>query len=60
MATSFVHLHLHTEYSMLDGAARVSDVVATAVTDRYRANTGRSPNAFAVSAVDGAGLVATS
>ena len=33
MASSFVHLHLHTEYSMLDGAARVPDVVATAVAD---------------------------
>ena len=28
-----------------------------AVADRYRAETGREPNAFAVSAVDGAGLV---
>ena len=25
--TSFVHLHVHTEYSMLDGAARVADLV---------------------------------
>ncbi|MCX6429305.1 MAG: DNA polymerase III subunit alpha [Actinobacteria bacterium] len=25
---SFVHLHTHTEYSMLDGAARVGDLVA--------------------------------
>jgi DNA polymerase-3 subunit alpha len=25
---SFVHLHLHTEYSMLDGAARLKDVFA--------------------------------
>jgi len=33
VATSFVHLHLHTEYSMLDGAARVPDVIATAVAD---------------------------
>ncbi|HEV2993996.1 MAG TPA: DNA polymerase III subunit alpha [Acidimicrobiia bacterium] len=33
MTTSFVHLHLHTEYSMLDGAARVSDVIATAAAD---------------------------
>ena len=33
MAKSFVHLHLHTEYSMLDGAARVQDVVATAASD---------------------------
>jgi DNA polymerase-3 subunit alpha len=27
---SFSHLHLHTEYSLLDGAARISDVVSTA------------------------------
>jgi len=33
VATSFVHLHLHTEYSMLDGAARVGDVIATAAAD---------------------------
>lgn len=25
---SFVHLHVHSEYSMLDGAARLSDLVA--------------------------------
>jgi len=25
---SFVHLHCHTEYSMLDGASRISDLVA--------------------------------
>jgi len=24
---SFVHLHVHTDYSMLDGAARISDLV---------------------------------
>ena len=24
---SFVHLHVHTEYSMLDGAARVGELV---------------------------------
>ena len=30
---SFVHLHQHTEYSMLDGAARVKDVVACAAED---------------------------
>jgi len=30
---SFVHLHLHTEYSLLDGAARIPDVVAKAVAD---------------------------
>ena len=26
----FTHLHLHTEYSLLDGAARISDVVSRA------------------------------
>jgi DNA polymerase III subunit alpha len=30
---SFVHLHQHTEYSMLDGAARIGDVVSAAVRD---------------------------
>ena len=38
-------------------AAGATDAVATAVTDRYRAETGREPTAFAVSAVNGAGLV---
>ncbi|HZQ85614.1 MAG TPA: DNA polymerase III subunit alpha, partial [Acidimicrobiales bacterium] len=33
MARSFVHLHTHTEFSMLDGAARIKDVVAKAVGD---------------------------
>ncbi|MEY2425018.1 MAG: polymerase subunit alpha, partial [Actinomycetota bacterium] len=33
MGSSFTHLHLHTEYSMLDGAARVADVVKAAVAD---------------------------
>jgi len=33
VADSFVHLHLHTEYSMLDGASRVADVVSAAVAD---------------------------
>ncbi len=33
MPDSFVHLHQHTEYSMLDGAARIGDVVASAVSD---------------------------
>src|ERR1019366_8441139 len=28
--TSFVHLHVHTEYSMLDGAARIDELFATA------------------------------
>jgi len=30
---SFVHLHLHTEFSMLDGAARVDEVIAAAAAD---------------------------
>ncbi len=30
MGDSFVHLHVHTEYSMLDGAARVKDLFAEA------------------------------
>src|SRR5437660_1171127 len=33
MADSFTHLHLHTEFSMLDGAARVKDVIAAAKAD---------------------------
>ena len=30
MPTPFVHLHVHTQYSMLDGAIRVSDLIQTA------------------------------
>jgi DNA polymerase-3 subunit alpha len=30
---SFSHLHVHTEYSLLDGAARIEDIVAAAVAD---------------------------
>ncbi|HLR28127.1 MAG TPA: PHP domain-containing protein, partial [Ruania sp.] len=30
MADDFVHLHVHTEYSMLDGAARLDDLFAEA------------------------------
>jgi DNA polymerase-3 subunit alpha len=37
MAEGFVHLHNHTEYSMLDGAARVDDMVAAAAADGQRA-----------------------
>ncbi|MAO73332.1 MAG: DNA polymerase III subunit alpha [Acidimicrobiaceae bacterium] len=33
MTRSFVHLHTHTEFSMLDGAARIPDAVAAAVND---------------------------
>ncbi|HVQ87543.1 MAG TPA: DNA polymerase III subunit alpha [Actinomycetes bacterium] len=31
MADSFVHLHVHTEYSMLDGAARIGELMDAAV-----------------------------
>ena len=30
MGDSFAHLHVHTEYSMLDGAARLKDMFAEA------------------------------
>lgn len=33
MGSSFTHLHTHTEFSMLDGAARVGDVIARAAAD---------------------------
>src|SRR5213592_4267199 len=32
-APSFVHLRLHTEYSIVDGSARVDDAVAAAAAD---------------------------
>ena len=28
MSDSFVHLHLHTEYSLLDGAVKIADLMA--------------------------------
>ena len=31
MSDSFVHLHLHTEYSLLDGAVRVQNLMQKAV-----------------------------
>jgi DNA polymerase-3 subunit alpha len=33
VGASFTHLHQHTEFSMLDGAARVPDVIARAAAD---------------------------
>ena len=33
MGSSFTHLHVHTEFSMLDGAARLDELVAKAVSD---------------------------
>ena len=37
MSDSFVHLHNHTEYSMLDGAARVEEMILAAKADGQRA-----------------------
>ncbi len=33
MSSSFVHLHTHSEFSMLDGASKVRDLVSAAVKD---------------------------
>jgi DNA polymerase III subunit alpha len=33
MGESFTHLHVHTEYSMLDGASRLDELVAAAAAD---------------------------
>jgi len=33
VAESFTHLHVHTEYSMLDGASRLDEIVAAAAAD---------------------------
>ncbi len=33
MGDSFTHLHVHTEFSMLDGASRLDELVAAAVAD---------------------------
>jgi len=33
VGSSFTHLHVHTEYSMLDGASRLDDLVAKAAAD---------------------------
>ncbi|MFN3217111.1 MAG: DNA polymerase III subunit alpha [Acidimicrobiales bacterium] len=33
MSSSFTHLHVHTEYSMLDGASRLDELVAAAAAD---------------------------
>ena len=29
----FVHLHLHSEYSLLDGAAKISEIADAAIAD---------------------------
>ena len=36
-SADFVHLHLHTEYSMLDGASRVGEIMAAVSSDRQPA-----------------------
>ncbi|EQD74699.1 DNA polymerase III alpha subunit, partial [mine drainage metagenome] len=33
MSSSFVHLHTHSEFSMLDGASKLKDLVSAAVKD---------------------------
>ena len=30
---SFTHLHVHTQYSILDGATRIKDMIAKAISD---------------------------
>ncbi len=37
MSSSFTHLHVHTEYSILDGASRVGELVKAAVADEQPA-----------------------
>ena len=33
----FVHLHLHTEYSLLDGAAKISEIADKAISEGQHA-----------------------
>lgn len=42
MADDFVHLHVHTEYSMLDGAARIGDLMARTAELGMSAKIGRA------------------
>ena len=37
MSNSFTHLHVHTEYSMLDGASRLDEIVEAAIKDEQPA-----------------------
>ncbi len=37
MSTPFVHLHLHSEYSLADGIVRIENLVSTAVAERMPA-----------------------
>ena len=41
--TEFVHLHLHTEYSLLDGACRIDELLDQAV-EAEDAGDSRSPS----------------
>ena len=34
LGDSFTHLHVHTEFSMLDGAAKLDELVAKAVAEK--------------------------
>ena len=38
----FVHLHLHSEYSLLDGACRIADIPKAAKAEKF---TWTTPNA---------------
>ncbi|MFM8521882.1 MAG: PHP domain-containing protein, partial [Acidimicrobiaceae bacterium] len=37
MGKSFTHLHVHTEFSMLDGASRLDELVDRAASDGQKA-----------------------
>ena len=37
VSASFSHLHVHTEFSLLDGAARLDDLVGAALADGQKA-----------------------
>ena len=37
VSASFSHLHVHTEFSLLDGAARLDDLVVAALADGQQA-----------------------
>ena len=46
---SFVHLHVHTEYSMLDGAARIGELFAETASS-WACRPSRSPTTATSSA----------
>jgi DNA polymerase-3 subunit alpha len=37
MSKHFTHLHLHTEYSLLDGAIRINDLIRVAKENEWKA-----------------------